>query len=244
MSTPFNKKVRFWAGAAIVMGGVAGGWHSGWLNPAIAAQKNQGGQQKLVEIEPMGQGDAVWVFNIATEGQQVEPTVPFQAGGNWLKDMSILLRNRTDKSIEYLEIRIRFPEGGNGRTEPLTSYHIQLGQIPAVDRFKRNGQPLRVDPNLKPLGLAPGDSLAVGFADYFDGIQAAVEQKMPFAQVTRCVIHRGLTFFSDGVRWYNGIYESPDPARPGEFVTLPNDYFPGNPMKFWPPPWTKVRQTP
>jgi len=223
---------------------VAAGWPPDCLHPAIAAQSEPGSRQKLVEIEPMGQGDAVWIFKIAVGGQEVQPTVPFQAGGNWLKDMRILLRNRTDKTIDYLEIRIRFPEGGNGRTEPLTSYHIRLGQRPAVDRFSRVGVLHPVDPNRNPLGLAPGDSLAVGFADYFDGIQAAVEQKMPFAQVTRCVIYRGVTFLSDGVLWYNGIWESPNPAQPGDFVTLPNDYFPGNPMKFWPPPWTRRQPGP
>lgn len=241
--TEFKKKrIGRWVNAIIVVLVIVAGSPPVWLDRAIAAQSEPRSRQKLVEIEPMGEGDALWIFDIAIGDQQIEPRVPFQAGDNWLKDMSILLRNRTDKTIDYLEIRSRFPEGGNGRTEPLTAYHIQLGQIPAVDRFNGKGEPMRVDPSLKPLGLAPGGSLAVHFADYFDSIRAIVEQKMPFEQVTRCIIHRGLTYFSDGLKWYNGFYERPNPDQPGKFLFLPDDYFPGNPMKFWPPPWTKMQR--
>jgi hypothetical protein len=209
----------------------------------IAGQTDQDSSQKLVEIEFMGRSDAVWIFTIATGDQQIEPGVPFQAGGDWLKDMSILLRNRTDKTIDYVEIALRFPEAGNGRTEPTVIYHIQLGQIPAVDRFNGHGEPLRDDPARKPLGFAPGDSLAIHFGDYIAAIQSAVEQKISFAQITRCFIHRGTIFFDDGTRWTTAGYEAPNPDQPGRYVRLPDDYFPGSQMKFWPPPWTKRSQT-
>ena len=112
-----------------------------------------------------------------------------------------------------------------------------------MNRFTGHGRPIPVDPTRPPLGLAPGDSLLIHIKDYFDGIRAAVEQKMSLTQIVTFVMYRDTLFFDDGTRWNQDTYWVPNPDQPGKYVALPEDYFPGNPLKYWPHPWTIWRST-
>jgi hypothetical protein len=214
--------------------------------PAVQAQPATG--EKLVEqVDPQTRGDAVMITKVTvgdtnvqcgllTASHDLQPVAPFQAGSDWIQNMSIFLFNRTNKTIVAGHLTLGFPETGDGRTRPQHVYPMQLGLLPAVDAFNgRTGQPIPQDPNQKPLAWGPGQTLAVHLADYIDDVKDQVENDMPLATVTKLRVHIGPFFFSDGTRWYLDKFAVPEPDRPGKFKSLPDDYFPGNPLINWPP---------
>jgi hypothetical protein len=69
-------------------------------------------------------------------------------------------------------------------------------------------------------------------ADFIDGIRSAVEDKLPFQQITRVNISRRMAYFQGGMRWDVGIYEVPAPDHPGYYTQLAGDYFPGNAFQY------------
>jgi hypothetical protein len=216
-----------------------------WRAAPVAAASSGGNQSgtKAVDIEyfpfPAAKFDAVKITKVTVAGQQLQlglstgaredqPGTPFQADEDWLKNMSISLRNRTDKAIVCAQIELWFPEIGDGSAaRPTTKYTITVGQRPEWSRHLKGGM-LPADPTKKPLLFGPGETIVVPVGEYLAEIQSAVEQKM-LQQVTRVNISRGNFYFADGMRWdavYRGYYV-PEPGQPGHYTKLDDSYFPG-----------------
>jgi hypothetical protein len=198
---------------------------------------------KTVDIDTQTKMDPVTVSKVMVGDQQIRTGVstagvrevrqgtPFQAGDDWLKNMTIVIRNRTDKAIVRAEIVLLFPDTGDGTPgRPVTAYTITLGQRPEIDAFRSNGQKLSRQLDKKPFFFAPGETLVINVADYVDEIRSIVEAKLLFSQITRVVIERTQFFFEDGMRW-NNLYGFgvPNPNHPGQFTNMDRStYFPGN----------------
>jgi hypothetical protein len=230
---------------------------SGWIGwriaPVAAATPGTLGT-KMVYIDAQYRVDPVTITKVIVGGQQIEPGVsvgpredkpgtPFQADEDWLKNMSIFLKNRTDKAIVRAEVQLFFPDTGDGSgARSVTAYTMTLGQLPEIDAFTSHGQKLPPEPDKHPILFAPGQTLVVQVADYIDPIQSFVEQKLSFSQVTRVAIRRLQFYFEDGTRWNDLVgFGIPDPNHPGQFTNMDrNTYFPGNPRQNWPPSesWT------
>jgi hypothetical protein len=216
--------------------------------PSLAAQTQSTGGEKLVEVQGIqSRADAVMITKVTVGDSEVQcglvvvpnkvqPVTPFQAGSDWLQEMSISLFNRTNRKIVFADVTLEFPETGDGISWPVRVYPIQLGRLPQVAAFSgRTGQPLPQDPARKPIAFLPGPTLVIHVGDYIDGIRESLADLMPFADVSKCLIRIGPFFFEDGMRWDSGGFAVPDPERRGRFKRLDDDYFPGNMLLNWPP---------
>jgi hypothetical protein len=234
-----------------------------WFSSPVAANGNTAGTKSVNVDSLTTRFDAVTISKVTVGDQEVQsgrstaaseltPGAPFQADENWLKNMSIFIKNRTDKEIVYAEVQLIFPDLGDGtEARPLTAYTISVGQQPEWSRYVFDGtreelrqldprKPLDatrmklmpLDPTKKPLSLAPGKTLEIRVADYIDRIQSLVEEHFPFQQITRVNISRRVVYFQDGMRWYVGTYEVPDPNHPGYYTQLAAGYFPGNAFQY------------
>jgi hypothetical protein len=231
---------------------------SGWLGPRIApvAAANPGKYlgTKIVYIDNQYRMDPVTIEKVTVESQLIQPGVstaarveqpatPFQADEDWLKNMSISLKNRTDKVIVRAEIMLWFLDTGNGITPPgrisptVSMYVMTFGQRPEIDSFTSHGQKRPPEPDKQPLLLAPGQTVVIRVGDYVGEMQSIVEQTLPFSQVTRVAIRRLQFYFVDGMRWTDlDRFAIPDPNHPGQFTNLDRGrYFPGHPSQNWPP---------
>jgi hypothetical protein len=224
----------------------------GWRIAPVAAATGRPGT-KMVHIDAQYPVDPVTITKVIVGDQEIQPGVstgvrevqpgnPFQADEDWLKNMSITLKNRTDKVIVRAEVQLWFPDTGDGSpSQPATAYTITLGQRP-IDSYRSNGQKYAPEPNKSPILIAPGKTLVVHVADYLDAIQSLVEAKLSFSQVTRISIQRLQFYFADGMRWddLHG-FGVPDPNHPGQFTYMDrNTFFPGDPRNDWPPPTQQV----
>jgi hypothetical protein len=190
-----------------------------WVDPVTITKVTVGDQQ----VQP----------GLSTGAREVKPGTPFQADEDWLKNMSVILKNRTDKVIVRAEIMLYLLDP----SQLVTAHTIMLGHRPEVASFTKSGQKLPPEPDKQALFLAPGQTLVVRVGDYVDEIQSIVEEKVLFSQVTRAAIQRTRFYFADGMRWDDLVgFGVPDPKHPGEFTNLnKNTYFPGDPHQNWPP---------
>lgn len=227
------------------------------ITPGAAANPAQAQRYKTVDIDRQTRMDPVSIERISVDGQvihpgvstaagrEVKPGTEFEADEDWLRNMSVVLKNRTDKVIVRAEITLWFPETGDGsRSQIITSYTMALGQRPEIDSFTRHGQKLQPQPDKPPILLAPGQTLVIQAADYIDDIQNMLDEfpgiiagKPPLAQVTKVAINGRQFYFADGMRWTDlDGFAVPDPNHPGQFTNLDRGhYFPGKPSQNWPP---------
>ena len=223
--------------------GVLGALHAQQTSERLVSAKN--------DIEQIT--DAVLISNISVGGRTVEcglfikppvviqPVTPFQAGPDWLSQMTISLVNRTNKIIAFGDIHLHFLETGDCRSAPCVGAELAVGQMPAVDAYEgRTGKPLRPEhPERPPLDWKPETTIVVHVSDYMDKIESNLADFMVPAAVTKVNVYRGVFFFADGMRWALGSYSVPDPDYPGKFKDLPADYFPGRRGNNWPPGYSQ-----
>ncbi|MGB9458025.1 MAG: hypothetical protein WCB12_18390 [Bryobacteraceae bacterium] len=224
---------------AIALGflAVAAAWSDSSVVSAFA-------DDKVIEVEPQHRNDPVMITRVAFRDSdlqcgliasrtEVEPVTPFEAGDDWLQNLTLYLLNRTNKTIAFSNIVLAFPETGDGRSpqHPQRVYNLNLGRLPDFVAFSgRTGEPLRQDPSRQSMSFAPGQTLPIHLGDYIDHIKASLDD-IPFT-VTKCIIRRSSVVFDDGMRW-DGNYSLPDPDHPGKWKRVEGDYFPGIPT--WPP---------
>lgn len=215
---------------------------------ALHAQQTS---EKLIRAIQAAQiTDAVMISNVAVAGKTVEcglfikppdlmqPVTPFQAGSNWVGQMTISLINRTNKPIVYGGIILHFLDIGDCRSLPCVGPELHFGQMPAIDAYDgRTGKPLKPEhPESPPLDWKPEQTFVVHVSDYMAEIDEDLANIMSVTAVTNVNVYRGVFFFDDGMRWEGGRYSVPDPDHSGKFKYLPADYFPGKRRgNNWPP---------
>ncbi len=174
---------------------------------------------------------------LMANSRELQPVVSFEAGDDWIRNVTVQLYNHTNKTIVFAQIEVSFPQLGDGTPQhPKRVYNITLGQIPPTVAINgRTGQPLRQNTNSKPLSFAPGETILLDLGAYLDQLKSAVEGLMPWEQINQIAIRRQSVYFPDGIKW-NLYYEAPDPERPGKYKPM-NDpkYFPGDERENWPP---------
>lgn len=171
----------------------------------------------------------------------VQPVVPFQAGSDWLQQMTISVFNRTNKRIVFGAINLQFLDTGDCRTLPCATDEMHFGQIPTVDAYDgRTGRPLKPErPEEPPLDWKPGQILTIHVGDYMDEIKRNVEHYLPVTAVNKVAVHLSAFFFEDGMRSVGPFYSVPDPEHHGKFRYLPENYFPGKRENNWPPGYNR-----
>lgn len=217
----------------------------GWHTASVAAS---GTGPKVVDIREIQRvWDAVRITAVTIGTQRIQaglsgargeikPGIPFQADDDWLKNLSISITNRTNKPIVCAQLRLWFPDTGDGTAaRPTTHYDITVGQRPESSLYYRDGSKVTPDHTKKALLLAPGETLVIPFAPEIEAIQSTIEGvgNTPFSHATRVDIEPSNFYFSDGMRWdaVNIGYYIPDANHPGKYTKLDATYFPGTPAR-------------
>jgi hypothetical protein len=164
-----------------------------------------------------------------------QPAPPFQADDDWLKDTTVYLFNRTNKTIAHVWITISFPQTGDGMSQAtsITAYYIMLGRRPPVANFdSRTGKQLPAEGI--PLDFGPGETLGIRLGAYYEEMQRALQDRL-FVPLSKVHVYLEVVTFEDGMRWGGGAYSIPDPERPNQWKRMDLTYFPGDRYANWPP---------
>lgn len=205
--------------------------------------------ERQVEVTPTDQmspvaatevrlGNAIVQPGRMLQRGRVEPITSFQAGDDWIQNLTLYLYNRTNKTIVFAEIIFLFRESGSlarsGR-----GFDLELGRIPPSAPGGLRPQPS----DRQPISFLPGQTMVVHLGDYIEQIRRQVEPVLPVAASTHLRISLVSFYFADGMLYRAGAYRSADPQNPGKELLMGRDYFPGDMNLSWPgrPDWRKKR---
>lgn len=229
---------------------IAKGWNRANLVPVVRAQSNPAPGIKTVVVNKTRRLDPLEATQVLEGGNQITPGDPspadldslnpaglpvvstrefrvaykFQAGDDWLKNLEVVLRNRTSKNIARVVLNVTFPE--TATKGPMAWPRVRFGQLPANVAFYGSGDPIPPGPE-PTLLFPPGQIMGFNVTRYDPQLRATVERSQPFSTVTLCYIHYEVVF-DDGMHWSEaGSYAAPDPEHPGWLLPPDRAYFPG-----------------
>lgn len=169
--------------------------------------------------------DLMWVHmghNLPIRGREFREAYKFQAGDDWLRKLSLLIKNRTSKEIVYISLTMKFPQ--TKAEGPMVEDNIAYGHIPDAVAFNGKGEKLPQVSN-QPLSVGPDQEIALALAEHESEIRVGLERVQPFSTISLCYIEYEL-YFADGMAWWLGRYMAPVPTQPGKFVAMDMQYFP------------------
>ena len=205
-------------------------WNKVSVVRVVKAQDAPTAGPKYVDVEVDSPRFAARVAKVAVGKQVVTPgyyhnprgpsAVPFQAGDDWLKELTFTIKNRSSKKFVSISFDIVLPEA----RAPIGRV-VELGRMPEVDAYNAQGN--KIDQGGKlPLDFRPGQEMKISLAPYADELRRKVEEIQPFSTISRCFINLSHGFFEDGMLWSLADYEVPDPNRRGWFKPVHDSEIP------------------
>jgi len=174
------------------------------------------GDERLVTRGFGPKGEPLEFSDVKVKGKSVRLNKKFEGEGEWLKELNLSLRNKSDKAITFAALHVDFPEtktlGG-----AMVMHPVYVGQDPS-----NNPSPAR-----PPLRLGPGESVEISLAADFELIKRSVETYRPVDQIREVVIRLDRVMFEDGTLYSGGglFKRNPDKSSPRKWV-LVSDYPP------------------
>jgi hypothetical protein len=193
---------------------------------AASAQITAGLSDKLIHLVRMPPHTPVAVARVTSRGVPVEAESPFKAGPDWLRDISVAIKNTSPSKIIYVSVLVDLTDTGLGtRESPRVAAGNSVGRKPEHALYSATTGKLRSEVQAEPIDLEPGAELVmpiVSEKDY-DNIKSLIEEKQDLSSVTRCEISVSTVYFADGTKWSSGAYWQPDAASPGRYAQLSVD---------------------
>jgi hypothetical protein len=157
--------------------------------PKSAAPKLKAGE-RVVEVpsfKPANDPDALVITEIKVEGRPVTPGQPFTAGDDWLRSLSVRVRNTSNKPIAFVQIGFSLPEA---------RYHnADVGHMLHYGRSTAGGGA----PDAAP--LAPGEEVELTLTEEeFDALRSSAERLSGGFDCHRLRLGTASVRFEDGTR--------------------------------------------
>jgi hypothetical protein len=158
----------------------------------------------------------------------------FDAGDDWLKNISFVIKNVSAKTITYLQVDCTLHETNDWQAE-IAKHHT----VPTVGRASNRvgwrpknalyspitGKLHKPDADERPaFELAPGQEFTIALEDpqSYPSLKSQIEAVEPISAVTACNSGIGDIYFEDGSRWNQHQYwRATD--QPGGWTTIPFD---------------------
>jgi len=156
----------------------------------------------------------------------------FNAGDDWLKDLSIVIKNVSEKKIVYVVAGCLLYETANWQAEvakaqqniPLVgSASNHVGRRPDEALYSAVlGHRLQPDSANSPFALESGQEFTIALEnpDDYNALKSTVEEKEPMSNVAACNGRIGPVFFEDGTQWQGHRYLRADLEHPGQWIKM------------------------
>lgn len=204
------------------------------LQPAVSQQATAGAQQEKMIVRRLTLVKLPLDLSIEYNGKTLDGawnvsrelglrTQVFQADSAWLKNITLKLKNVSDKSITYVVVFLTFPDTAKERASSgldLPSAQANTKGLPGLDQIF-----VGVDPERKflreELRLAPGESLELRLATEYSKISQLMRLlDLPMEQVNQMEIEIHAALFSDGSMMQAGMMYKRDPVNPRRWIPV------------------------
>ena len=142
----------------------------------------------------------------------IESDKKFSADVDWFKDLKITLRNKSEKPITHISLKIQFPRPKGQENELDFVETLNYGESPIPDN---DGQiPLNTVN-----AIAPGESIQLKLSDeIYDTLRMILEDSKYPAVIKKIRVYISILGFSDGTLWMGGKTYELDKNNPGKLL--------------------------
>lgn len=161
---------------------------AGWLQ--AFAQVNE-----RAIITKDDQRSPVKIMNVRTKGRKIESNTPFVDDDDWLKGLTIDVKNDSDKTLTFLQLELFFPRPEPDAKKPGASFSLDYGYDPFSYDSASAMPPLSVKP------IAPGEHLGITLTDNRWSAMNVLLIDTGFFVTSKVEIRVNLIGFSDGTAW-------------------------------------------
>jgi hypothetical protein len=148
--------------------------------------------------------EVVRVLGFTRGTKQLAVDESFAATSDWLKDVTIRVKNNSLKRIKYLSMSLEFPE--TRRSGNIMSYTMSCGVSPMGGYVSVSGPPVE-----------PGETFEFRFDENeFSRLKKFIESRQPLDGLTRANIRISFIQYDDDTAWSGGSAmrrDSTDPRR-------------------------------
>ena len=137
----------------------------------------------------------VKIMNVHTKGRKVESNKPFVDDDDWLKGLTVDVRNDSDKTLTFLQLELFFPRSEPDAKKPGASFPLDYGDDPF------SYPSASVMPPLSVKSISPGEHLGITLTDNRWSAMNALLIDTGFFVTSKVEIRVNLIGFSDGTAW-------------------------------------------
>jgi hypothetical protein len=185
----------------------------------VWAQNDQALVPRLIILDRRSPTDPFEVVKFEEGEALVLPDVPFNADDDWLKKLSVTVKNTSQKDVTRVSVNLLFPDTGDGTfAHPYSGYQLDLGYRSQHDLSTSSGEKISQLPG-PALLLEHGQELTVSLASHYDDIKVQIEPRNPISMIRNCRVSFGF-YFADGTRWSASSYYEPDPLSMSRYLPI------------------------
>jgi len=178
---------------------------SGWVYPRV--------QNAEKTIKGLSQPNQPIEISVKVKDKAVKLNKKFEGEAGWLKDVTLEIKNTSNKTINFLRLDIDFPE--SRATGKILLHQIFLGKNSDIQSLR----------NKAPLNLMPGQSLEIPLASEHERISRLIRLRYPSVEdMSEINITLGEAMFDDETLWSGGAIfkRNPDSNNPRKWVLVSN----------------------
>ena len=158
-------------------------------------------------------GEPVKVVEVKVGGRVVKPGETFTADDNWLKKLTVKLKNTSGRTITSLQIEFIIPEsvtGGTAVLVPITYGYQSFGAKASCTRVLTPAK-----------AILHGEDIEVVFtADDYERARTLLDGMKVNGPISDLEVRVGMTVFNDGTAWSEGDQLRRDESRPGQWEAV------------------------
>jgi len=135
------------------------------------------------------------IMSVHTKGRKVESNQPFVDDDDWLKELTVDVRNASDKMLSFLQLELFFPRLQPDAVKPGTSFTLDFGDNPFGYDSAAAMPLLSVTP------ISPGEHLEISLTENRFSALSALLIDTGFLVTNKLELRVNLIGFSDGTAW-------------------------------------------
>jgi hypothetical protein len=173
-------------------------------------QPNQDGQivlEKGKDFDP-----PVDVTFIQSKIGGIEPDKKFSADKDWFKGLKITVRNRSEKPITHISLKLHFPRPKGQENELDFVETLNYGESPIPDK---DGQ----IPFNTVRAIVPGESIELKLSDeMYNSLRLLLDDSKYPSMIKKMRVYVSILGFNDGSLWMAGRTYEVDKNNPGKLL--------------------------
>jgi hypothetical protein len=166
----------------------------------------------------------VGVITLYYDDKQLVDRVPFNAPDDWLKHISIQVRNKGMKPLIAGVFQLTLPDLG---VAPMIFDNARFGMTPEHQLYATStGAKVPRPKGEVAASIAPNQYVKISLAKNYEVLRAKMEAAgVPLSKATVLVVDYGPQYYEGDLRWQPNTFRRADPSRPGQYIpTNPDDF--------------------